>query len=266
MSENINRAFMYGESVFTTMRMINGALCDWEYHFERLKNGIEFVYGSFTEGDDWAFILRNRLEERCLEESGDRVIRLAVYLDQDRGLIRAAQTSVNKLKIAVYSSAYDTHRSDAKMFKLRTCASPIRPNWWPSFLKAGNYLETILSQRMNMRHDDDDILFLSSLDTVLESSVANIFVVKHNRLYTAPLGPSVLAGVMRQKVLEVSEEFFDESFESASTVEQLLKADAVFGTNSVRGPFLIDRIDDHEISYSTDFLRHFENLRKRVYG
>jgi branched-subunit amino acid aminotransferase/4-amino-4-deoxychorismate lyase len=117
-----------------------------------------------------------------------------------------------------------------------------------------------------MKSEDDDILFLSPDDTVLESSVANIFVVRHNRLFTAPLGPNVLDGVMRKKVIEVSREFFDDCIESASTIDQLYKADAVFGTNSIRGPFLVGRVDDHEIIYSNDFLNKFDEFRKRVFG
>lgn len=264
MSEIINRAFMYGESVFTTMRMVNGHLCDWDYHFERLKQGVDFVYGPFTDGDDWVIRLKNRLEERCASENGDRVVRLTLYREQARGLVRTGLVSVSDLKILLSSFPYDPQRVEGKSVKLRTCAVPLRPHWWPGFLKAGSYLETILAQKICMKPGDDDILFLSPADTVLESSVANIFVVRHNRLYTAPVGPNVLAGVMRRKVLEAAPMHFESVSETASTIEQLYKADAVFGTNSLRGPFLIDRIDDHEYKFSQDFMMSFENLRRRV--
>ncbi len=49
--ESQNRAFMYGESVFTTMRMINGEMKDWSLHFDRMRRGDEFVYGPFTDGN-----------------------------------------------------------------------------------------------------------------------------------------------------------------------------------------------------------------------
>lgn len=265
MSELVNRAFMYGESVFTTMRMINGVLRDWDDHFTRLKEGVSFIYGPFTDGDDWPIHFKNRLEERFLDESGDRVIRLTIYREQDRGLLKTGLVSIRDLKIALHSTPFDSARNEGRMFKLRTCSSPIRPHWWPSSLKAGNYLETILNQKLFMQPGDDDVLFLSPQDTVLESSVANIFILRHNRLYTAPLGPNVLDGVMRKKVLAVAAEFFDGVEETASTLEQLFKADGMIGTNSIRGPFLIDRIDEHEMIYSQDFLEKFERLRKRVF-
>jgi 4-amino-4-deoxychorismate lyase len=262
MSESLNRAFMYGESVFTTMLMFDGRLNDWDYHFERLKKGAEFIYGPFNE-KDWALLLKDRLETRLLAESGDKVVRLTLYREQARGLRPIGSGSVGDLKISVQSFLYDSSRLEGKI-KLRSCAVNPKPLWWPGFLKTGNYLETILAQKMNLKPGDDDLLFLSPDDTICESSIANIFVVRHNKLYTPPAGPHVLEGVMRRKVMESAKDFFDDCIEAASSYEQLLKSDAIFGTNSVRGLFLIERIDDHEVVYQQEFLETFELLKKRV--
>jgi branched-subunit amino acid aminotransferase/4-amino-4-deoxychorismate lyase len=256
---------MYGESVFTTMRMINGSFQDWEFHFERLVKGIDFLYGPFTEQEDWKMVLKNRLEDKMQDLQGDKVTRIAIYREQTRGLLRIGLLSVSDLRIQMSHSALDHERYENKLIKLRTCPVIKRPQWWPSYLKAGNYLETIMSQKMFMKPGDDDILFLSDEDTVLESSIANIFVVRHNKLYTAPSGPNVLEGVMRRKLITVAVDYFDEVYESKTTMEQLLKADAVIGTNSVRGLFLIDRIDDYEIIYSEEFLDKFKRLKDRVF-
>lgn len=255
---------MYGESVFTTMRMIDGVMMDWSMHFDRLKRGVEFLYGPFTDGDDWAVLLQNRLETRFQSETSDRVIRLAVYRESARGLLKSTLISVNDLKIHMISDVFDKSRVDQKKLKLRTCPVFEKPNWWPPYLKAGNYLETILSQKMFMKPEDDDVLFLSKNDTVLESSVANIFVLKHETVYTAPIGPNVLDGVMRKKLFKIGGDFFDNIVEEASSYEQLIHADAIFGSNSVRGLFLVDRIDDYEISYTEEFVNKFERLKTRI--
>lgn len=265
MIENQNRAFMYGESVFTTMRMINSTLKDWDLHFERLKRGVEFVYGPFTDESDWKALLKNRLEAVVQDLTGDRVIRLTVYREQAaRGFGRSGLISVQDLKIHLNHSLYEVPQTEQRPLRLRTCGVSKRPHWWPSYLKAGNYLETILAQKMYLKPEDDDLLFLSTDDTVLESSVANIFIVRHNKLYTAPLGPNVLDGVMRRKISKVALDYFDDFLETETTMDQLLRADAVFGSNSVRGLFLVDRIDDYEITYKEEFIQKFEKLKFRV--
>ena len=261
MAESSNRAFMYGESVFTTLRMADGHLCEWEFHFDRLIKGVNFVYGPFLEGEDWIKSLKNRLEECVQAFSGDQVIRLSVYTERSRGLVRSGILSVHDLRIHHSASP---HLKENKMLNLRSCPAPVRPNWWPGFLKAGNYLETILTQKQFLNPEDDDVLFLGLGQVVLESAVANIFVVRNNKLYTAPTGPQVLDGVMRKKVLQEASHFFDSVEESALSIGELFKAEAVFGTNSVRGPFLIKKVDDHYFDYSQTFLSNFENLRKRV--
>ncbi|WPU64620.1 aminotransferase class IV [Peredibacter starrii] len=264
MSETHNRAFMYGESVFTTVRMFDGVLQDWEYHFDRLRKGTEFLYGPFTDADEWVGIFKNMLETRMLMENGDRVLRITVYREQQgRGLIRSGLISVTDLKLHLSSTHFDKVRTDG-VFKLRTCPAIMRPRWWPSFLKAGNYLETILAQKIYLKDIDDDLLFLAPDDTILESSVANIFVVRRGKLYTPPAGPNVLEGVMRRKVLDVSKEFFEETEEVASNIDQVLKADLIFGTNSVRGLFLVDHIDGNELKYTQEMLAKFEMLKVRV--
>ena len=195
----------------------------------------------------------------------DKVLRLTVFRDQNRGLLRLGPISVTDLSVHVNYSALDPTRYQEKNIKLRTAPAPERPHWWPSFLKAGNYLDTILRQKMYLQPGDDDLLFLSSSDTILESSVANLFVVRHNKLYTPPLGPNVLDGVMRKKVISVAGNFFDEINEVETTMEQLYKADAVFGTNSIRGIFLIDRIDGHELNCPEDFLKKFNLMKASVF-
>lgn len=262
--EGLNRAFMYGESVFTTMRMINGVMQDWAPHFERMRKGVEFVYGPFTEGPEWVPLLKNRLEDKFHDLSGDKVIRLTVYREGERGVMRTGLNSITSLKIHLSASVFDPARFENKMLKLRTSPISKRPHWWPSYLKAGNYLETILCQKIFMRPGDDDILFLSQDDSVLEASVANIFVVRRNKLYTAPAGPNVLDGVMRRKLINVALDYFEDFSETETSVGQLIKADAVIGTNSVRGLFLVDRIDDYEITYTDNFLEKFQKLKARV--
>lgn len=256
---------MYGESVFTTMRMVDGEMKDWHFHFDRLKRGVEFLYGPFTDSDDWPILLRDRIEAKFSDISGDKVVRITIYREGTRGVLRSGIVSTSDLKIHFSSSILDKSRFENKMLKLRTCPQVPRPHWWPSFLKAGNYLETILSQKIYMKPEDDDVLFLSGTDTVLESSIANVFVVKDNILYTAPTGPNVLDGVMRRKVLNVGMNYFNYVLETEITMEQLLKADAVFGSNSVRGLFLVDRVDDYEITYTKEFLNKFEFLNREVF-
>jgi branched-subunit amino acid aminotransferase/4-amino-4-deoxychorismate lyase len=85
-------------------------------------------------------------------------------------------------------------------------------------------------------------------------------------LYTAPAGPNILEGVMRRKIIDCAFDFFDDFSETESSLEQAWKADGIIGCNSVRGVFLIGKIDDREIVYSPEMLAKIEALRSKVRG
>lgn len=254
---------MYGESVFTTMRMVDGQLCDWNQHFNRLRKGVEFVYGPFADQNEWVALFKNRLENLLQGESGNKIIRLTVYRDQTRPSLRPVLISSLDLKLH-YSARVPEPVSEGRAYKLRTCPAMVRPKWWPSFLKAGSYLEIILAQKIYLQEDEEDLLFLSPQNTVFETSIANVFIVHNNRIYTPPLGPQVLDGVMRKKVIENASQYFSEIVETEISLEQLLKADGVFCSNSVKGLFLVDRVNDYEITYNEEFFDKFRFMKSKV--
>ena len=70
---------------------------------------------------------------------------------------------------------------------------------------------------------------------------------------------------MRNKVIERGVDLFDEIHETSIPLDQLLAAEVVFGCNSVRGPFLIERVDQQQFFQSQDFLDKFGVLKKRVF-
>ena len=244
--------------------MVDGDLLDFELHFERLRKGVEFVYGPFSDAQDWVLQLKGRIQARCATEEGDKVLRITVYRDQARGLHPTSMLASGDLKLNFHFTPPDPEALLRRALRLRSCPVNSRPAWWPSYLKAGSYLETILSQKVHLKPEDDDLLFLSRDETILESSVANIFLVRHNRLYTAPPGPTVLDGVMRKKILGAAAEFFDGVREVESTLSDAVAADAVFGSNSLRGPFLVSHVDGREIAPARDFHQKFDVLWNRV--
>jgi para-aminobenzoate synthetase/4-amino-4-deoxychorismate lyase len=70
---------------------------------------------------------------------------------------------------------------------------------------------------------------------VLEASRANLFAVRDGALFTAPLDGRILPGITRRRVLELAAGPGIETREAPLTRSDLLAADEVFLTGSVRG-------------------------------
>lgn len=257
--DNSSRAFLYGESVFTTMRMISGEVKDWDLHFDRLKRGIDFVFGPIDDSLWLPFKLM--IEEKTKRLSGSKALRVTVFARGDIGF-KPLKANLEELEVVITERPLPD--LDLRPRRLKSVRRPGRPNFWPSFLKAGSYLETLLTQKYMLNSGDDDLLFCDESGNIEESSVANIFIVQGTTLITPALGPNVLEGITRKKVLDVAPLFFDKTSEESISLNEKFHADGIFLSNSIRGIFLVDRIDDFEISYSEKFLKTFNELREMV--
>lgn len=80
-------------------------------------------------------------------------------------------------------------------------------------------------------------------DELLEAGWANLFAVREETLWTPPTDGRILAGTARAALLEIAAEEGIEAQERPITAAELLDADEVFLTNSVRGIEPADALD-----------------------
>jgi para-aminobenzoate synthetase / 4-amino-4-deoxychorismate lyase len=84
-----------------------------------------------------------------------------------------------------------------------------------------------------------DVLFLNTREEVTEGAINNVFIEKQGRWITPPVGCGLLAGVYRRHLLETRSNVE----ERIVRLDDLLRADAIYLTNAVRGmrPVIVDR-------------------------
>jgi para-aminobenzoate synthetase/4-amino-4-deoxychorismate lyase len=86
------------------------------------------------------------------------------------------------------------------------------------------------AQALASRPDCDDVVLWNERGEVTEASSANIVVALAGELWTPPLSSGLLAGTMREDLLENGR-----LREKVITKDELLSADAIYLINSVRG-------------------------------
>ena len=84
-------------------------------------------------------------------------------------------------------------------------------------------------------NDLDECVLLNDRKEVVESTSANLFMVKGNKVYTAPLTAGCLKGVMRKQVLNILPKMGYEVVEEAFSPFELQKADEIFLSNASMG-------------------------------
>ena len=115
-----------------------------------------------------------------------------------------------------------------------------------SNLKHNNFLPYIMGAMHAKKMKWNDAVVLNSHGRVCETTIANIFYIKDNVVYTPALTEGCIAGVRRKNLLAKLPAIGYEVIKKEVTVEALLDADEVFFTNAVSPIRWVQRINDKE--------------------
>jgi len=109
----------------------------------------------------------------------------------------------------------------------------IAPNTLPALAKAGaNYMNSQLIKMEAMLNGYTEGIALDTNGYVSEGSGENLFIVLNGKLYTTPLGASVLPGITRDTIITLASELGIEVVEQLIPREMLYIADELFFTGS----------------------------------
>ncbi len=111
--------------------------------------------------------------------------------------------------------------------------SRLAPNTLPAMAKvAANYMNSQLIKMEAVLNGYSEGIALDSAGYVSEGSGENIFVVRDSKIYTPPLGNSVLPGITRETVMQLGRDLGMEFVEQVVPREMLYIADEVFFTGT----------------------------------
>ena len=102
-------------------------------------------------------------------------------------------------------------------------------------LKTLGYLDAVLAAGEARAAGFDEALFGNTKGHVACAGTANLFAVIDGVLVTPPLSDGVLPGILRAEVLARAPRLGLSSAERSFDLDALLRAEAVFATNSLRG-------------------------------
>ena len=117
--------------------------------------------------------------------------------------------------------------------------------------KHNNRLEQILMKDEMDQANEVDGVVLDISGNVIETTMANLFWLKGQSIYTPQLTQSGVEGVMRKQVLTALNQAKLSVTISDYCLSQLMQADEVFMTNSILGVAPVIRISDTQFNIGT---------------
>jgi len=220
------RGFMFGDGVFETCKIFNGKIYDFKSHHKRLEKGLNSLKIKAKiddlETDSQKLITKNQVRNGLLRISISRGIGSNGYLPSPNCesliIIETQESRIISGKISLGISPYQT------------------PNHIIG--KSMNALPYIRNKIAAQEENHFDLVMLSPTKFIAETSSANIFWVKNNKIYTADKTCSIIEGTVRNRLLKISPY---KIYQVKKNISALKNADEIFLTNS---SFLVLAVDE----------------------
>jgi para-aminobenzoate synthetase / 4-amino-4-deoxychorismate lyase len=216
------------QGVFETMLVVDGCPVELDAHRRRLASSLEELFP-----DRLAPELRERVEEQAGELMAGS-IRVTVTPHEAEGLeVTLATRKVGPEHVPLTRTGPLTSLSDRKAPTEQVAlnsfplAGGLGPHKWAD--------RSLLDDVQAGLADDALPLVVDENGAVLEASRANVFAVRDGVLVTPPTDGRILPGVTRMRVLEIAGAGGLETNEAKLSGDDLLNAEEVFLTGSVRG-------------------------------
>jgi len=242
-----DRGFLYGDSVFESLRSYQGAPFALDEHLARLKRSAERVAIALPVSLD---TLRHELRYALnMHGSPDSYLRLTLTRGTGRSLGLDPELADEPLRVLLVTAlalppveVYE-HGISAITYRAE------RPNDAAGVAdaKIGNYLLAVLAMRAARALGAREALIEDAHGDILEGAASNVFAVCSGKLRTAPESAAILPGITRGHVLELARERGIPVELRALAKSELCSAQEVFVCSSIRELMPIVSIDGHAV-------------------
>ena len=230
-----NRAFLYGDAVFETVKIIDSKILFLEDHYFRLMSSMRVVRMEIPMNFTMEY-----LEELIIElvtakkiQSSARV-RITVFRN-DGGYYLPLTNEVSFL-INADHIVQDLYLVDQKEYIVDLYTDFYIPRQLLSSIKTTNKIINVTASIYAKENQFDNCILLNDSKNVVEAIQGNIFMIKANKLITSPVSEGCLNGIMRKQILSIAQKIEKlEVIEEVISPFDLQKADELFITNVIKG-------------------------------
>jgi branched-chain amino acid aminotransferase len=263
-----DRGFLYGDSVFETLRTYGGKAFALDEHLERLERSAERVFiplpvpsAELAVEIDSAIQAAGNLESyvRVMLTRGQGPLGLDPAL-AERPLRVIIVQPLQPLPPELYERgiAACTYRTERVVDATSAQGA-----------KIGNYLISVLAMRQARQHGADEALIVDGRGQILEGASSNVFAVELGKLVTPPVEAGILAGITRAHLLELAAQLGIVVELRPIELDTVHSVDELFISSSIRELLPVVRLDGRALGAGSPgpmFQRLLEAFRRHTRG
>lgn len=238
-----DRSFLYGDSVYETIRAYAGVPFALGEHLARLYNSMRRLrITPNVERDTIEARIEGTLAAAKVRDAYIRII-VTRGTGQDFGL---ASSLDNPGPVYVMVKAYKPPPREWYEQGISVMIPVVRRVGRDALdpaIKSGNYLNSILAMLEAKEAGADDAILLTSTGLVTEATTSSLFAVIDGAVVTPPLSAGILDGITRRHLLAALRESGKPASELNLTEADLKRADELFVTSTLKEVVPIRSLD-----------------------
>jgi branched-subunit amino acid aminotransferase/4-amino-4-deoxychorismate lyase len=252
----LSSAALYGSGVFTTAAIYDRKPFQWHRHWQRLAENAEKIHIRISEfeSEGVAAALAELVEKNTVETGRARI----TFFDEAASGVWSFETA---RKTSLLITTADL-RETAEELRLTLSPFPVNSKSPLANVKSCNYLENLLALEAAKSHGFDEAVRVNERGEIVSASMANLFWIDGETLYTPSLETGCLEGTTRAVVIEIAKEIGLDVYTLATDFDDLYRADEIFLTSAGIGIAGVRSLE-HE-TYSSEITKRLrrEFLRK----
>jgi D-alanine transaminase len=236
----MDRGFLFGDGVYEVIPAYDSHFFRLEDHLRRLQNSLQEIR---LDPGMPAAELRSVVEGVKERNGGGD---LAVYIQISRGAPAARDLVSTQVRPTVFATVLPA-KGVSEDIRANGVAAATTPDirWGACHIKSTALLANVMA--MQSAGDDAAEAIMIRDGSVTEGGSSNVFLVKDDRVLTAPRDRRILAGITRTVILEILHDLDIESSEADVPEQALRSADEIWISSSTREVWPVTVLDGKRV-------------------
>jgi len=230
-----NRAFLFGDAVFETLKVSDNKILFFEDHYFRLMSSMRILRMEIPMNFTMEYIESQILNLIATKEKSPAFrVRITVFRNSEGYYLPTNNEvgfliNVLPLENPLYAFSDDVYEVD--LYKDFHISKQLL-----SSVKSTNRVINITGSIFAKENGLDNCLLLNDVKNIVETLNGNIFMLTGNKLVTPPVSEGCIGGIMRKQILALAKQHSEiEVSEIVISPFDLQKADELFMTNIIKG-------------------------------
>lgn len=239
----LDRGFLYGDGVFTTMRAEQGEVLYLPEHLERVHQSLQELRLNPLLPPDWQETLGELLRRNGLEA---QIASLKMVISRGCSVLPGLAPS-RRSTVVIYARQYALPQSAVcrQGYRLQISREGFAPPL--SRLKSLNYLYCLAARQAALDEGADDAVLLDVQGKVTETTTGSLLLRTHGHWWT-PDSPFQLPGITLRGVVKILEEEGHGVERRAAWEADLFSAGTIWVLNSLMGIMPVSQLDRHSVA------------------